>query len=76
MIDNNLEERESVGVFNLSQKDCIKNRDQVKKAEEIVEVIRQRDEKVFLLGKLEKQGDGEEKGEDDDATQHQSLDIF
>jgi hypothetical protein len=76
VIDHNLDKSESTEVSNLFEQEGIEDGYEIEEAYKIIEVIGQGNEKVSLFRNLEEKGDGEEEGEDDDATQHQPLDVL
>jgi hypothetical protein len=76
MIQDDLHKGESPEVLNASEPEGVTDRDHIKKADEIEKTVTERDEKGFFLRDLEEEGDGEKKGEDDDARKHQPLDTF
>jgi hypothetical protein len=57
-------------VLNFLYKKSIKDSHEIKKAYIVIEIVDHGDEKIFLFRNLEKEGNGEEKGEDDDTTKH------
>jgi hypothetical protein len=63
-------------IFNFLEDQGIGNGNEIKKTDKIIEMIGHGDEEIFLFRNLEEEGNGEEKGEDDDTTHHQSLYVF
>jgi hypothetical protein len=68
MIDDDLNKSKLAEVFNLSEQKGIKDRHEVEEADKVIKIIGQRDEKEFFFRDLKKEGNGEEKGKDDDPT--------
>jgi hypothetical protein len=76
VIDDNLDKSKSTEVSNLFEQEGIEDGYEIEEAYKIIEVIGQGNEKIFLFRNLEEKGDGEEEGKDNDATQHQPLDVL
>jgi hypothetical protein len=70
MVNDDLNENESMMVLDFFKKKGIEDRYEIKKTDKIVEVVGHGNEKVSLFRNLEKDGDGQQKGKDDDTTEH------
>jgi hypothetical protein len=68
MVDDHLDEREPTEVFYFSEHQGINDGDEIENANEIVEVVGERNEKIFSLRDLKEESDGQQKSEDDDAA--------
>jgi hypothetical protein len=76
VIDHNLDKSKSTEVSNLFEQEGIEDGHEIEEAYKIIEVIGQGNEKIFLFRNLKEKGDGEEKGKDNDTTQHQPFDVL
>jgi len=73
VIEGNLEKDELIQVLHSGKKKGVEDRDQIKKSDEIIEGIRQRNEKIVLFGDLKEEGDYKKKRQDDEAAQHEAF---
>src|SRR4030067_3692715 len=76
MIDDHLDKCKLTEVFHLFYEKGVTDRDKIKKADEIIELVGHGDKEIFLFRNLEEEGNGEKEGKDDNAAQHYPLHIF
>jgi hypothetical protein len=68
VIDDHLNKSEPAKVSDFVKQKSITDCHHIEEAYKIVEAVRQRDEEVSLFRDLKEKGDGEEEGQDNDAT--------
>ena len=76
MIHNHLNKDEFVVVPDSSEEHGIEDRHEIEETDEIVETVRHGKEKELIFRDLEKEGDRQEKCEDNDPTEHQPFHGF